>query len=191
MAILLLCSTVLYSCGKSPAVLVPLSGEKSDMKDYIALFDEDHVFYDLDVETMVNAMKEKKTFVAYFGYPACEWCIEAVPILNQAAKENEMQVGYINTRSNPEWQKNTDIDNYDLLISTVGEYLEYDSDGVRHLYTPSVFFIREGKVIGFHEGTVENHNARNRAMSEEEQEVLRNIYRDMFRDLLNGVSKES
>ena len=177
---LLLCICFLAaSCGRKDAI-VPLSGEPSDMSEYILLFDQEHVFYDLDVETMVKAMKDKKTFTAYFGYSSCEWCAEAVPVLNQAAMEYGMEVGYINTRSNPAWEKNTEIDNYDMLIENVGEYLEYDSDGVRHLYTPTVFFIRAGKVVGFHEGTVADHNARNRQMTEEEREELLNIYRHNF-----------
>ncbi len=160
------------------------------MSGYVLLNGVEHVFYDLDVKTMVQAMKDKKTFVVYFGDSGCEWCAEAVPILNQAAQENEMQVGYVNTRSNPEWEKNTDIDNYDMLVEAAGEFLEYDSDGVRHLYTPSVFFIRNGEVVGFHEGTVENHNARNRQMTVDEQEVLRNTYRGLFDVLLEGVKTD-
>ena len=182
----LLCLCVLAaSCGKKKGETVPLSGEPSDMSEYILLADQEHVFYDLDVETMVKAMKDKKTFVAYFGYAECEWCAEAAPVLNQAAIESGMEVGYVNTRSNPLWEKNTEIDHYDLLVENVGEYLEYDSDGIRHLYTPTVFFIREGKVVGFHEGTVPDHNARNRLMTEEEREELLNTYRQLFRLLSN------
>ena len=180
----LLCAVILLAgCGKKKFNLVPLTGEPRDMSGYLALYDEEPVYYDLDVDGMLTAMKQKKSFVVYFGYPECEWCMEVVPILNQAAKENEMQVGYINTRSNPEWTKNTQIDGYDDLIQVIGEYLEYDADGVRHLYVPTVFFIREGKVIGYHEGTLEGHNARNRGLDMDEQETLRNIYRDLFQQL--------
>ena len=187
---ILICMFILISgCGKRSGESAMLTGEPSDMNDYVLLQGIDHAFYDLDVEGMVKAMKDKKTFAVYFGYPSCEWCMEAAPVLNQAALENEMQVGYINTRSNPLWEKNTEIENYDLLVENVGEFLEYDSEGIRHLYTPAVFFIREGKVIGFHEGTVPDHNARNRMMTVEEREELLNTYRGMFEQLKTGNGK--
>ena len=178
-AILLAVCLLSAGCGSGSAGGL-LSGEHSDMSDYILLDGVEHVYYDLDVETMVKAMKAKKTFAVMFGYPACEWCAEAVPVLNQAATEYGMEVGYINTRSNPAWEKNTEITDYDMLIEAIGGYLEYDSDGVRHLYTPTAIFIKDGEVTGFHEGTVPDHNARNRLMTPEEREELLNTYRGMF-----------
>ena len=186
-AVMLAVCLLTAACGSGSAGGT-LSGEHSDMSDYVLLDGIEHVFYDLDVETMVKAMKAKKTFAVMFGYPACEWCAEAAPVLNQAATEYGMEVGYINTRSNPEWQKNTEITDYDMLVEAIGGYLEYDSDGVRHLYTPTAIFIRDGEVTGFHEGTVPDHNARNRLMTPEEREELLNIYRGMFEQIQGSAA---
>ena len=164
-----------------------LNGKMSDMSGYSNFADqEDHVFYDMTVKDMAEAMDEKKTFAVYFGYDTCEWCLDAVPVINEAAKQTGQTVGYVNTRAEASWQKNTDIEDYDLLIEKVGEFLEYDDDGIRHLYAPTLFFIKEGEVVEFHEGTLEGHNARNRAMTPEEREELRLILVEKFAAMTDG-----
>jgi len=57
---------------------------------------------------------------------------------------------------------------------------------VRHLYAPTLFFIKDGEVVAFHEGTLEGHNARNRAMTAEEREELRLILLEKFAAMSDG-----
>lgn len=156
---------------------------KSDMSGYTTLEDDDHVFYDLSVKQMAEKMDEKETFTIYFGFDHCAWCLEAVPILNATAKNYDMQVGYINTRADEKWQSNLDIDDYDIVVEKLGEYLEYDNDGIRHLYTPHVFFIKDGQVVSDHSGSIEGHNAKEESLSEGEKKQLREIYEEGFEAL--------
>jgi thiol-disulfide isomerase/thioredoxin len=144
------------------------------------------VFYDTSVKEMAADMDAGKTLAVCFGSADCSWCREAMPLINDAAENAGFEVGYIDTRKNPEWKSNMDIDDYDLLVERVGEYLGFDQEGLRHLYTPSLFVFRFGKVVGYHEGTVETHNANVREMSQEEKLALREIYRDMFDVMKNG-----
>lgn len=169
-----------------------VTGEMSDMSGYSNFADqESHVFYDMTVKEMADAMDEKKTFAVYFGYDTCEWCLDAVPVINEAAKQTGQTVGYVNTRADSSWQKNTDITDYDLLLEKVGEFLEYDDAGIRHLYAPTLFFIKDGAVVDFHEGTLEGHNARNRAMTAEEREELRVILVEKFAKMTDGKIPEA
>ena len=156
---------------------------KSDMSGYATLEDDNHVFYDLSVKQMAEKMDEKETFTVYFGFDHCAWCLEAVPFLNATAKNYDMQVGYINTRADEKWQSNLDIDDYDIVVEKLGEYLEYDNDGIRHLYTPHVFFIKDGKVVSDHSGSIEGHNAKEESLSEEEKKQLKEIYEEGFEAL--------
>lgn len=155
----------------------------SDMSGYATLTDTDHVFYDMSVKQMAQAMDDGETFVVYFGFETCSWCLEAVPLLNETAKQYDTQVGYINTRANEEWTSNLDIDDYDLVVEKLGDHLEYDNDGIKHLYTPHVFFIKEGKVVFDHEGTIEGHNAKEESLSEEEKDTVRDYYKEGFEAL--------
>lgn len=156
---------------------------RADMTGYESLKDTDHVFYDISVNDMVEGMDAHKTFVVYFGFAQCPWCQEAVPVLNAVAKENQMQIGYINTRKDPSWSSNMDIDDYDHVTERLGDYLEYDDDGIKHLYTPHVFFIREGKVVDEHEGAVPIEDESRTELNAYEKEELKDIYQEGFEEL--------
>ena len=154
-------------------------GEESDMSGYTGL-DEDHVFVDTSVQEMLSDMDNGMTFAVYYGFVKCPWCQEAVPVLNESAKEAGYRVGYINTRPTSDIHSNTEIPDYDLLTEAVGEYFPLDEDGIPHLYTPFVFFIKDGKVQEVHQGTVDGHDAHERRMTSEEEEELRRIYDECF-----------
>ncbi|MBR2793711.1 MAG: hypothetical protein IKE16_03610 [Solobacterium sp.] len=173
-------------CAKKKKELVTVSGPRSDLSSYECFPGNDHVFYDTNVKEMIANMDEGKTFAVCFGFSECSWCREAMPLINDAAKQAGFEVGYIDTRKNPAWESNMDIDDYDLLVARLGEYIEFDQEGLRHLYTPSLFVIRNGQAVGYHEGTVETHNANVRQMSQEEKAILSEIYREMFDTMKNG-----
>ena len=191
-AIFAVCAVVLAGgCRKKEKVGEKLTGEMSDMSTYTNFQDQEtHVFYDLTIPEMAQAMGEKKTSAVYFGYDTCEWCLDAVPVINDAAKATENVVGYINTRKDPSWEHNTDMEDYDLLVEKIGGYLDFDASGKRKLYVPMLFFIKDGKVVATHEGTLEGHNAKNRAMTAEEREELRLILVDKFAMMAEQETKK-
>lgn len=175
--ITLIFTVLLTGCQKEPQYT------PSDMSGYEGFTDTEHVFVEGDVKTFAQMMDQKKSFVAYFGFTKCPWCVSAVPVLNEVAKENKMNVFYINTRKNPEWKSNIDIDDYDLFVEKMDAYLDYDDDGIKHLYTPFVVFVKKGEVYLAHQGTVENHDATIREMNEEESQQLKEIYTDGFQNI--------
>lgn len=154
--------------------------ERADMSGYSTLTDTDHVFIESSVKEMAEMMDNHESFAVYFGFDECPWCLEAVPLLNEAAKENNEDVYYINTRKNSEWKSNLDIDDYDLLVEKLGDYLSFDDDGVKHLYTPHVFFMKDGSVVYDHEGTIEGHDAHDETLSDEEKETVKGYYEEGF-----------
>ena len=44
---------------------------------------------------------------------------------------------------------------YDVVVNLFGQYLQYDDNGKKHLYTPHVFFIKDGDVVYEVEGVNE------------------------------------
>ena len=153
----------------------------SDMSGY-ETYNKDisYIYYDMTVEDMISKMDQGDSFVVYFGFETCPWCNDAMPILNEVAQANGIKVGYVNTRKEESWSSNTDIDNYSLLVEKVGKYLSKDDEGNPRLYVPFVFFIKNGEVVGGHEGTVDGHNAHERRIDEEEAEELTRIYQELF-----------
>lgn len=116
-----------------------------DMNDYEGFEGENTVFVASDVEDFLTRYENKETFIAYFGFSSCPWCNQIIQMLHDTAKVYDTDIYYIDTRANDE-ESNLEIPNYEDLVDAVGEYFDYDNDGLRHLYTPFVFFIEDGEV---------------------------------------------
>lgn len=101
---------------------------------------------EVTTKDVLSAINDGYAFVALFGYSKCPDCQRAVPVLMESAEEHGVSVKYVNTRSNPEWNSNTDIDDYDKLCDVIGDYLPKDTDGAPHLQVPTVVFVKNGVI---------------------------------------------
>lgn len=159
-------------------------GEKADMSGYESFMETDHNYIDVTMSDVNEMFKNKETFVAYFGFSTCPWCIEILPLLNQAAQESEMNVQYVNIRSDGVEKEN------DIRVDTNKDYLEFveivkdtlgtTEDGTKRLFVPFVYFVKDGEIVDYREGTFENHDAKERKMTSEEMVELTDIYRTGF-----------
>ena len=108
------------------------------------------------------------TGILYFGYNTCPWCRNAVPILIEAARKNDINKIYY-------------VDIHKANLSSIKEelylkldpYLGENSEGKKVISVPSVYFILNGKIIANHIGTVDSyHNPYNKMTTEQKKELL-------------------
>lgn len=144
-------------------------------------------FEAMTVKDMLARIEAKDSFAVVFGFESCPSCQAAMPILEATAGAAGMSVGYVDTRENPEWQSNLDIDDYDELAAALGQYFELVEDGRQHLYVPHVFFIRDGEVVLQHQGLADG--AEPESMTAEQAAQLAAIYAQGFR-LLSATHSE-
>lgn len=85
------------------------------------------------------------TGIIYFGFPSCPWCQAYVPVLDEVAREQNIEKVYY---YNPKEIRKNNTEEYKKIVAVLGDYLENDKDGNKRLYVPHVFAIKEGKVIG-------------------------------------------
>ena len=181
LSILLICATVLAACSspkESPLDKYPAS----DMSGYPCFsdYDGEFPFVDMTVKDVEAEMENKSSFVLYLGFDDCPWCNAMLPYFNEAALAEGCKVGYIDTRRNPEWQSNLDLEDYDIFVELFGEYLQLDDAGLEHLYVPHVFFIKNGKVVFEKQGTVPGQAAASDTLTKEQEEEIMKIYKDGF-----------
>ena len=164
---------------------VAFEGRKAaDMSGYPGMKGVDEVrFVETNVKEVARLMKQDKPFAFFVGYEKCKFCDRIVRYINDAAIEAGMNVGYIDTRKDPEWKNNTDIDNYDKFVELFGDYLEDDENGEKYLFTPQTYFIDHGEVSGFHNGVVPGYDDPEKELTESEQTVLRNMLKNDFNSL--------
>ena len=142
------------------------SGTVSDMSGYGI---EDGNFYDLSISAMLEFFNDKKTTtIVYLGRDNCDWCLELIPVLDEIIREKDMKVYYLDILS----QSEEDLARIGEVAEICRSYLEIDDEGEPVLRAPSILYIQEGKLVNFHEGTVNTHDATQRKMTEKELEIL-------------------
>lgn len=172
------------SCNTLAASSEPDSqiGQKADMSSYESYnADTRYVFVVSDVEHMLKRMQNGETFVTYFGFSACPWCRDAMPILNETAASFNQEVDYIDTRSDPAWESNLDLKDYDKLVEAIGDLFPTDDDGKAHLDVPFVVFFKDGKVA--YSTSYPQYDAHERKINEEEAEEEKENYTKGFEAL--------
>ncbi len=163
-----------------------------------------------------NKILEEGSGVIYFCYAADPYCRNSVTVLLDAASSTKLdKIYYVNVR--PDDKVENDIrDTYelndhnkakqiregsngyhDLLTLLANELSDYIlttdkgkniNTGEKRLQVPTVVAVKEGEIIGFHEGTVttnkEDSNGKVEDLTEEETKELLSVYKEMFEEYM-------
>ena len=165
--------------------------EASDMSGYEGLSDykakSDLPFVDVTVRDVHELIEAKGTFVLFVSFANCPWCNAIIKQFLEVVDEvgsEDLKIAQLNTRKNPAWQNNMEIDDYDLFVEDFGDYLELDENNIKHLYVPHVFFVKDGAVVYEHQGAIPAMGSDPyMELSKAQKEELRNVYREGFKAL--------
>jgi len=195
MAALLAVCAALLACTltacDSPSKEGPVSDQLtdfpvSDMSGYSCAADYkgEYRFVGMTMAEVDAKMSEGATFALFCGFDDCPWCNVMLNPLNDVATERETHIGYIDLRKNPAWETNLDLEDYDLLVERFGDALGLDDQNRKHLYAPHVFFVKDGKMVADHDGTVPSQADPAEKLTDEQLAELKAIYNDCFGKLL-------
>ena len=150
------------------------------------------------------------TGIIYFGFPQCPWCRTLIPYLEEAAKLNGIsEVKYLNILDIRDSYKvdnkkavidKKGSDSYYDLLDALDEYLEkyyitdddgkkYDT-GVKRLYAPTIAVVKDGKIVAFHEGTVDTQE-KFVPLTDSEKKELKNILNEKISLISNTVCTDT
>jgi len=157
----------------------------------------------------VKFLKEG-TGVIYFGFPQCPWCRSLVPYLEEVGKHVGVKdIKYLNILDIRDTytieDKKAVVDkkgskSYYELLELLDKYLEdykitdesgkeYKT-GVKRLYAPTTIVVKEGKIVGFNEGTVDSQE-KFVALTDDEIKELKTILTDMFTKVSSTVCTDT
>ncbi len=164
-----------------------LNGVKADMSNYYHLQDEDPAFIEVTMEESHRLYKKRMTGVILYSYEDCPFCNLAVPILNEAAKENDYPVYYVDVY-------NDDLMNLpraervaiqDQMMEDIEEVLDVDEEGEPIFLVPLVVAVKDGRIIGYHVSLVDGFTPKDvtDVMSEEQNQHLKQIYTDLIQSV--------
>ena len=177
---IIIASALLAGCGKDKGAIPesPFSGRDTvDLSAYTSMSGQggESRFVDTTVAEIDQLMKDKESFVFLAAYEDCQYCDLLMPYLNEALADKGTYAGYLDTRKDPSWSSNTDIDDYDLFCKRFGRYLEKDENGNLHLYTPDIYVIKKGRVVAEYQGVVEGADDPENALTSAQEKELREI----------------
>ena len=174
---------------------------ENNEKQYMEIFiDEENPIVYKTGQEIVEIMKNEDAII-YFGFATCPWCRNAVPVLLEAAKElNVDKIYYVDILDirdtykfsgsiEPELTKKG-TDAYYEIVKFLDKYLQkfyvnddagnmYDT-GVKRLYAPTVVGVKNGKVVGFHEATVESQTDPYEVLTDKQKEELKKEYKTII-----------
>lgn len=161
---------------------------------------DDNVIKYASFEELIDLL-DKGTGVIYFGFPECPWCRNAVPSLLEAADSTGIEQIYYFNAVDIRDQKTLDANGevittkegtkeYKELLKKLDKYLlPYDGlndESIKRLYFPSVYFIKDGVVIGKHIDTVESHTDASKELNEKQKLELKGIYENYMMEILDS-----
>lgn len=144
---------------------------------------EDIRLVDTTVKEIEKMMKDGETFAFIASFADCPYCNQLMPYFNEAAKRADRKAGHLDTRKDPKWNNNMDIDNYDIFVKLFGKYLDEEDDGKAHLYTPMIFFIKDGEIVAYHKNVIEGVDDPNEPLTKRQENKLNKMLDEKFEQM--------
>lgn len=179
----------------------------SSGKEYLSMeISSNNIIKYNTIEEIIDII-ENGTGVIYLGFPECPWCRNMIPALFEAADSTALEeIHYLNmydVRDKLSLDEDGNIvteieaqEGYNELLnalsSILDDYVLTDSDGnevntgEKRIYVPIVVFVKDGIIVDHHVGTVDSQVDPYIPLTEEEYNVLINIYKDKILKILNN-----
>lgn len=150
-------------------------------------------------EELMDVLNEGSGII-YFGFPECPWCRNALPVLLDAAKEENINEIYYFNAHDMRDEKSLDdsgqvittkegTDEYKKILEKLNDNLDIyeglNDDSIKRLYFPNVFFILNGKVVGNHMSTLDSQKDPSVPLNDEQYKELKGIYVKNIKKVFN------
>lgn len=120
-------------------------------------------------EEVIRKIEAKEEGIYYFGFATCPWCIEFLPILDDALATTNQKAYVVDTR---------DARFTDNLVNRLELVYTQYHDG--ELSVPFLVVISEDTSMKTHVGTLENHDAYTEKLTGRQKEELEELLVAIF-----------
>ena len=175
-------------CASAADAMDWFAGHENDAARFAEIYpvSKENPFIFASFEEAVNLL-ERDTGILVLGFPDCPRCHNAFPVLEKAFwqmnldrhKGSRGRIFYYDFYEDRE----ANNERYQTLVNYTREFLRADDSGNPRIYSPDVFFIASGKIVGNHMDTVPSlTNPRDPLNDEQEAELLK-IYKDLIQEM--------
>lgn len=167
--------------------VVPDGWDWFDLAAYTNMLDHS-VFTKRNFSEIKNALEGNEKVVIYFGYNPklyeCPYCAIALPILNEAALESDVEeILYLDIyqirKDYENGLENENSESYKWLLDFITSQIP---DFGEKILVPDIFVIENGKILSHHTATFMGEDGKYiKDLSVEEKQNLKEIYLDMLK----------
>jgi hypothetical protein len=161
------------------------SGHENDAKRLSEIYpvSEENPFVIATFEEITAHLKWGTGVIA-FGFPDCPRCRNAFPVLEKAFAKKNMgrHAGFRGKILYYDFfdDRETHNDRYQVIVDYIKDFLPTDENGNPRLYSPDIFFIASGKIVGNHLDTVPGLTDPYDSLNLEQEAELLKIYMDLI-----------
>lgn len=161
----------------------------------ISITEDNNIVY-LTEDNIIQTLKEEKGII-YFGFDWCPWCRRMIgPMIEASKTAGVKQIYYFDfydIRQAYIDDENSDKGKiYKELIDIIGDKLKNNIEGkdIKRLGAPHVFVFNKGKIIGNHEGVLDEYTDYKIPLTEEQNKELQDIFVNLFKKDIQICSVE-
>lgn len=121
-------------------------------------------------DVVLRRLENGEQGVYYFGFADCPWCVELLPVLDEALAVSDLQAYAVDTKGK---------DFTETLRSRLSRF--YARYYQNHLSVPFLVTILENGKVQTHVGTLEKHNAHEEPLTDKQKKELKKIVLALLR----------
>ena len=156
-------------------------------EDY-PLLSEDNVFEEVGADRIIQMIDNREDGVIVFGFPACPWCQQLLPVLDTVAKKSQIyHIYYVDIKDMRDNEKSPDHEKYLYIKEKFKKVLDVERDRIN---APTIVTVTAGNVIDYHLDTVPSHqmvDGRLPEMTIEQKRELAEILKQVIRPIYKRV----
>lgn len=152
------------------------------ISEFTEITDKNPSIKEISLPSAITFFENKYSGVMVFAKPDSRYSQKAFAVLNQAAKDAGVTVYYVDV-SRKFYKTDEEFMQYREKVEEFIDktYLENPKGGTS-LYIPDVMAVKDGAVVDFHVGILEDYDIDvNPEMTEEQYKKIYNIYADLIK----------
>lgn len=153
------------------------------ISEFTEITDKEPSIKEISLPSAITFFENKYSGVMVFAKPDSRYSQKAFAVLNQAAKDAGVTVYYVDV-SRKFYKTDEEFMKYREKVEEFIDvtYLENPQSGGTSLYIPDVMAVKNGRVVDFHVGVLDDYDIDvNPQMTEEQYQKIYNIYADLIK----------
>lgn len=126
-----------------------LSVYEPDFSDYYFMNESAQYIKGVTFKEALKVFGSDFTGLIFYGYPQCNFCNEALPVVTELSNTNQQTVYYVNVHMENYGPDKEDLSKFEEIAYP---WYQDDREGGKSFFVPTLFAVVEGKIKDAHTG---------------------------------------